>query len=132
MDELNALLKAAQKGDLDATGELLERFQSMATGYAYSLLGDEHLAEDAVQAAYFEACLQLSRVYSAEAFPAWLRRLVFKQCDGIRRKRKQTVAFDEEAVPANGKDAATALDINNRVRKEQDAARRARVTFAPG
>ena len=102
MDELNALLKAAQKGDLDATGELLERFQSMATGYAYSLLGDEHLAEDAVQAAYFEACLQLSRVYSAEA------------------------------VPANGKDAATALDINNRVRKEQDAARRVRVTFAPG
>ena len=34
MDELNALLKAAQKGDLNATGELLERFQSMATGYA--------------------------------------------------------------------------------------------------
>ena len=85
-----------------------------------------------MQAAYFEACLQLSRVYSAEAFPAWLRRLVFKQCDGIRRKRKQTVAFDEEAVFANGKDAATALDINNRVRKEQDAARRVRVTFAPG
>ena len=69
MDELNALLKSAQSGDLDATGELLERFQDMATGYAYALLGDAHLAEDAVQAAYLEACVHLVRVYSAKAFP---------------------------------------------------------------
>ena len=111
MDELNELLSAAQAGDLTATGELLERFQSMATGYAYSLLGDEHLAEDAVQAAYFEACIQLPKVYNAAAFPAWLRRLVFKQCDRIRRKRKvRTVPFDETAISDGGIDAATALE----------------------
>ena len=37
MDELNTLLRDAQEGDLDATGELLERFGGMATGYAWKL-----------------------------------------------------------------------------------------------
>lgn len=117
MEELNALLREAQAGDLNATGELFERFRGMATGYAWSLLGDVHLAEDAAQAAYLEACLHLSRVYSAEAFPAWLRRLVFKQCDRIRRKSPpQTVILDEAALPpVDTPDASTALEAHERI-----------------
>jgi len=117
MDEIEALLEEAKSGDVTATGELFERFRGMAIGYAWSLLGDWHLAEDAVQAAYFEACLHLSRVYNANAFPAWLRRLVFKQCDRIRRKRpQQTVALDEATVPsASTTDASDALEEHQRV-----------------
>ena len=98
MDELNALPKNAQSGDLDATGELLERFQDMATGYAYALLGDSHLAEDAVQAAYLEACLHLARVYSAD-----LSRLVAPP--GLQTVRPHPAQAQADGGPRRGNHA---------------------------
>ena len=44
MEELQALLRQAQDGDVDAYGQLVRRFQDMAVGYAYTVLGDFHLA----------------------------------------------------------------------------------------
>ena len=118
MTDLTHLLESAQGGDLDATGELLERFQGMATSYAWSVLGDFHLAQDAVQAAFIEACGQLSRVYSARALPAWLRRLVFKQCDRIRRTaRDRTASLDDVDLPAGEVEASLRLEDFERVRR---------------
>ena len=88
MEELTPLFQQAQKGDLDAFAAIVQRFEKMATGYAYAVLGDFHLAEDAAQAAFFEAYINLAKVYDAVAFPAWLRKVVFKHCDRIARKRK--------------------------------------------
>ncbi|NIR02616.1 MAG: RNA polymerase subunit sigma-24, partial [Gemmatimonadales bacterium] len=67
-------------------------FQDMAVGYAYSILGDFHLAEDAAQEAFVQAYLDLRKLRVPQAFPSWLRRIVFKQCDRFtRRKRVHTV-----------------------------------------
>ena len=46
------LVHAARGGDTRAFGELVERFQSMAQGYAVALLRDPGLAEDACQEAF--------------------------------------------------------------------------------
>ena len=43
MEELGSLISRAQAGDLDAYGSIVQRFQDMAVGYAYSILGDFHL-----------------------------------------------------------------------------------------
>ena len=40
MEELKSLVLRARTGDLDAYGELVGRFQDMAYGYAFSILGD--------------------------------------------------------------------------------------------
>lgn len=40
----------AQAGDLDAFERVIRRFQDMAVGYAYSLLGDFQQAQGAVMA----------------------------------------------------------------------------------
>ena len=45
-------VRCAQGGELAAFRELVVRFQDMVVGYAYSLLGDFHLAEDAAQEAF--------------------------------------------------------------------------------
>ena len=50
-EELRSLVVRALAADLDAYGEIVRRFQDMAYGYAYSILGDLHLAEDAAQKA---------------------------------------------------------------------------------
>ncbi len=88
MEELKSLVQRAATGNLDAFGELVRRFQDMAYGYAYSLLGDFHWAQDAAQEAFIEAYHQLPRLHDPEAFPGWFRRIVFKQCDRITRARQ--------------------------------------------
>ena len=46
MDALTILVSSAQAGDLEAFGQVVERFQRMAYAVAYTMLGDAHLAED--------------------------------------------------------------------------------------
>ncbi len=50
--ELHTLVHRAQAADLKAYDLIVRRFQDMAVGYAYSLLGDFQLAEDAAQWKY--------------------------------------------------------------------------------
>ena len=122
MDDLNDLLARAQEGDLDATGEIVRRFQDMALGYAYSLLDDFQLSEDAAQAAFMEAWLHLDRVYNGPAFPAWLKRIIFKNCDRIRRKRK-TDPLPLEKVAGIAADASGPLAILEREEKRRQVQR---------
>ena len=42
MEEIKLLVVRARSGDLEAFGDLVRRFQDMAHGCAYSLLGDFH------------------------------------------------------------------------------------------
>ena len=55
MDRLSDLLRAVKSGNLRAYEGVVLRFQDMAAGYAYSILGDFHLAEDAAQEAFLIA-----------------------------------------------------------------------------
>ena len=43
MEELTALVTRARAGNRNAYDALVSRFQDMAVGYAYSILGDFHL-----------------------------------------------------------------------------------------
>ena len=52
MEPLIILVEQSREGGLEAYGELVRRFQDMAAGYAYAILGDYHLAEDASQEAF--------------------------------------------------------------------------------
>ncbi len=92
------LVERAKRGDLKAFEGLVERFKDMGIGYAYSLLKDFHLAEDAAQEAFIRAFHDLPTLQAARAFPSWFRRLVFKFADRIRR-RKQHPIVDIEGIP---------------------------------
>ena len=97
MEELNQLFAQAQAGDLDSYGRIVRRFQNMAVGYAYSILGDFHLAEDASQEAFIETYLHFNKLYGPAVFPSWLRRAVFKHCDRMTRRRQVATIPLEEA-----------------------------------
>jgi RNA polymerase sigma factor (sigma-70 family) len=95
MEELAPLVTRAHNGDVEAYGQIVRRFQDMAYGYAYSILGDFHLAEDVAQEAFIEAYRQLDNLRDPAAFPGWFRRIVFKYCDRITRRRQlSTVPLD--------------------------------------
>ena len=93
---MQSLVTRARAGGLDAYGEIVRRFQDMACGYAYSILGDFHLAEDAAQEAFIEAYRCLGNLREPAAFPGWFRRIVFKHCDRLRRRKEvRAMPLDE-------------------------------------
>ena len=96
MEDLKKLiLWVAQTGSTSAYDIIVRRFQDMAVGYAYSVLGDFHLAEDAAQEAFIEAFDCLPKLREPNAFPAWFRRIIFKQCDRLTRgMRLETVPIE--------------------------------------
>lgn len=88
MAELEPLVTRAQAGEREAYCALVARLQDMAVGYAYGILADFQLAEDAAQEAFVDACLNLPKLREPSAFPAWLRRIVFKHCDRLTRGKR--------------------------------------------
>lgn len=108
--DLHSIIAAASTGDTAAFGELIENFQDMAVGYAYSHLADYHLAEDAVQEAFVTAWQTLSQLREPAAFPAWLRRIVFKHCDRHTRRTQIAIsAFDTVTEKASAEPGPAAI-----------------------
>ncbi len=96
VEELRTLVTRAQGGDWRAYEPIVQRFQDMAVGYGYSVLGDIQLAEDAAQEAFINAYCDLPALRDPAAFPGWFRRIVFKHIDRIRRgKRVDFVPLDQ-------------------------------------
>lgn len=80
MDEVSKLVARAKEGDADAFTALVQRYQSMAFGYAYANLGDFDLAEDAAQQAFIVAYHNLANLRHPERFGGWLRGIVRYEC----------------------------------------------------
>jgi RNA polymerase sigma factor (sigma-70 family) len=104
MEELESLVESATAPEAsltqrqDAFGELVVRFQDMAYGYAYAILGDRGLAQDAAQEAFVTAYQNLDQLREPKAFSGWLRRIVFTRCTRMtrgQRAREQSL----ETVP---------------------------------
>ena len=72
-----------------AFGKLVMYFQDMAFGYALSLLGNRHLAEDATQEGFVAAWQNIDSLREPDSFPAWLRRIVQWQCYRFQRRRSR-------------------------------------------
>ncbi len=111
--QLETLIERTRAGDLSAFEEIVRRFQDMAVGYAHGVLRDFGAAEDAAQEAFLEALRSLDQLREPRAFPGWLRRILFKQCDRIVRKRRPIPSADVEG-DAGEPDAAAVLEGRER------------------
>lgn len=95
MEELTELIQNAQVGNTQAFSMLVRRFQNMAYGYAYAVLGDFDLAQDAAQEAFIESYRCLHNLREPLAFPIWLKRIVYKHCDRISRRTWRETSLEE-------------------------------------
>ena len=117
MTELSLLVIAAQQGDKDAFGQIVNRFQDMAYASAYALVGDPGLAQDIAQEAFLDAYLHLAKLRDPAAFPGWFRRIVMG--NSHRQIRSRPVAIlsidslpldDANSLYARLSDPAETLD----------------------
>ncbi len=107
MDDMAELVANAIAGDVDAFTTLVQRYHTMAFAYAFSILGDAHLAEDATQEAFIVTYRNLSHLHNPERFGGWLRGIVRYECLHVIRSRRGSgggphIPIDDaHGVPAN-------------------------------
>jgi RNA polymerase sigma factor (sigma-70 family) len=97
VQEVKTLVEGVQAGDRYAFATLVRRFQDMAVGYGYSLVGDRQLAEDVAQEAFLTAYLHLSTLRQPAAFPGWLRRIVERHAHRLHRRQLVFLPLEEAA-----------------------------------
>ena len=87
----------------EAFGELVIRFQDMAFGCAFAVLGDAYLAQDTAQEAFVVAWQKLAQLREPAAFPGWFKRIVLTQCNRLLRcKRLQILPLEAGANASTG------------------------------
>ena len=109
-----------------AFDEIVRQYQDLAYGYAYAVLGQFELAEDAAQEAFLAAWRSLDQLREPEAFPAWLKRIVLTQCSRLTRgKQLELVPLEAAAaLPSTEPDpyrAAEQSALRERVSAEVQA-----------
>lgn len=97
MSDYVELVTAVQNGNRSAFGQLVVKFQDMAYFTAFQFLGQQQQAQDATQEAFWEAYRCLPNLREPRAFPAWLRRIVLKQCDRLTRGQRATLLALDDA-----------------------------------
>ncbi|WP_409346151.1 sigma-70 family RNA polymerase sigma factor [Paenibacillus sp. MBLB4367] len=90
------MARKSEQEEQTAFTELVTRFQDMAYGLAFSVLGDRHLAQDAAQESFVTAWKEFAQLKEPLAFSGWFKRIVLSQCNRLTRgKRVDTVILDD-------------------------------------
>jgi RNA polymerase sigma-70 factor (ECF subfamily) len=94
-DDEAALIRAAQRGSLDAFNSLVLRYQDAVFTTAYRIMGEAQTAADIAQDTFITAYRQIG-TFRGGAFRAWLLRIAANRCyDELRRhKRHPTVSVE--------------------------------------
>jgi RNA polymerase sigma-70 factor (ECF subfamily) len=95
MDEL-ALIKEAQRGNVESFNSLVLHYQVSVFNLAYRLIGEPDTAADATQEAFISAYGHISQ-FRGGSFKSWLMRIVTNSCyDELRRrKRRPSMSLDD-------------------------------------
>ncbi|HTW41041.1 MAG TPA: sigma-70 family RNA polymerase sigma factor [Solirubrobacteraceae bacterium] len=88
--EQSALLKAAQSGDQQAFGQLVEPYRRALTIHSYRMLGSPHDAEDIVQETLLRAWRNLASYEPRAPLSSWLYRIATNaSLDEIERRPRR-------------------------------------------
>jgi len=111
MEHYTELVKQAKQGDVQAFSRLYESCYKDMYRFALYNLGHEEDAKDAVSDTVLAAFENIGKLRDADAFKAWIFRILYNQC--VKRRRQYTMKTEElpESMPAAQQDTAQALDV---------------------
>jgi len=91
------LIALAQRGSLDASAELFERYWPVAWQAAYAVTGNATRADDAAQDAIQRAFGALDTFELGRPFAPWLRRIAANRAIDELRRDARLVELDSDA-----------------------------------
>src|SRR6478735_6836251 len=97
-----ALVKAAQQGDMGAFEELVARHRDKIYARAFSMMRNEEEAVDLSQEAWVKGWQRLKQFQGESSFGTWMTRIIINLClDQLRKQKRQRTesieAMDEES-----------------------------------
>lgn len=89
------LLREAARGNTDAFGEIVRKYQGLVYASALQIVKDPAAAEDAAQETFIAAFGALNSLRSEEAFPGWLRKIARNKALAWRKERSRLAPLEE-------------------------------------
>jgi len=95
------LILRARRGETEAFGELVQRYQAAVFNVCYRLMGERREAEDMAQEAFVRAYERLGSYDDERPFGPWMRRVAANLCVNQLEvlPRTQPAVLDEERDP---------------------------------
>ena len=91
------LVRKAQRGDVPAFEELVERYHGKIYGLTYNMTSNREDAEDLTQEVFVKAFEALPRFKGKSSFYTWVYRIAVNKTINYRKKRnrKRTLSLDQ-------------------------------------
>ena len=103
------LVRAAQRGDREAFGQLVVRFERTVFAIALRRLGDYNEAEELCQDVFLQAITKIHQLRRPECFGGWLRSITHRLAINRRVRRAPAVPIEPEALQTRCVEEATPL-----------------------
>lgn len=106
------LLEASRAGEIQAFGELVERYQNLVCAVAYSRTGDHEISEDVGQQTFLAAWNGLDSIREPSQIRSWLcsvARNLSGKAVRVKQRERATEADALEAHPSPGSDPLATL-----------------------
>ena len=88
------LVRSAQRGDLDAFGELVVRYQQRVYSLAYGMTGNHNDADDLAQEVFLKTFRAIKKFRFQSSFYTWLYRIAVNTIITRRKKLKAAVHLE--------------------------------------
>ena len=91
------LVLDTRRGEVEAFGELAQRYQKTVFNVCYRMLGERREAEDLAQETLIRAYNKLDSFDASRPFGPWIRKIAANMClNRLQRATPLTIDFDEE------------------------------------
>ena len=100
------LVERAKRGDVEAYGEIVSRYQALAQRTAYVILRDADAAQDAAQDAFVKAFKAFGRFREGAPVRPWLLRIVANEAINRAKASSRHPQVDLEVVETQAGDPA--------------------------
>jgi RNA polymerase sigma factor (sigma-70 family) len=114
------LVEASLRGEHEAFGDLVARYQDVVCAVSYSSTGDQVLSEDVAQETFIAAWRQLDRLRNSTRLRPWLCGIARNLARTARKRRRREPLVDADEQPAAGAspfDVAARGDVERVVRE---------------
>ena len=108
------LIQRARRGDTEAFGELVLRYQTSVFNVCYRLLHERLEAEDMTQETFMRARDRLQTFDEQRVFGPWIRRVAANVCLNHLESQKQTAELDEERDADESQRPETQVEVRER------------------
>ena len=109
--ETARLVRAAQRGDRQAFGELFQRFERTVFAIALRRLGDFNEAQELTQDVFVQAMTKLDQLRDPQCFAGWLRSITHRMAINRIVRRGPDLPTEPEAMEANCVESITPLSV---------------------